>query len=203
MPKVLRVDECRSSAAALAEAARALARGALVIMPTDTVYGLAGDTRLPGVAEKMYAAKGRSESKPLVLLAADRAAVKRAGAVFPAAAERLARRFWPGPMTLILPVGDGELGFRVPDHPVARALLRQAGGWLAVTSANRSGRPPATTARGAAAGLGRRVAVILDAGPSPGGVPSTVVRVAGRKPEILRAGAIPAEAVRRGAREAR
>lgn len=203
MPKVLRVDARRPSAVALAEAARALARGALVVMPTETVYGLAGDTRLPGVVEKIYAAKGRPESKPLVLLAADKAAVKRAGAVFSAAADRLARRFWPGPLTLVLPAGNGELGFRVPDHPVARALLRQAGGWLAVTSANRSGCPPATTAREVADGLGRSVTVILDAGPSPGGVPSTVVRVVGRKPEILRAGAVPAEAVRRWAREAR
>ena len=102
----------------------------------------------------------------------------------------LARRFWPGPLTLVLSTPHGFRGFRVPKYAVTLALLRSVGRVLAVTSANRSGEPPTVTAQEAAEAVGGRVSVVLDAGRSPGGVPSTVVRVDGEKVEILREGAI-------------
>ena len=185
----------------IAEAAAALARGALVVVPTETVYGLAADPRVPGALEKIAGAKSRDRRKPVTLLAADVAQVRAAcGGRLGCRARRLAGKFWPGPLTLVLKTRAGREGFRVPDHDVARVLIREAGAPLAVTSANRSGELPAVTARQAASALGGRVAMILDAGKSPGGVASTVVKVEGRRVEILREGAIPAAEIFRTAK---
>jgi len=192
-PTVRRLDPHRPDRRLIAEAAAALGRGGLVVVPTETVYGLAADPRVRGAVSGIYGAKGRERGKPVTLLAADVEQVRAAcGGRLGRRAARLAARYWPGPLTLVVRTGKGFEGFRVPDHAVARALLREAGAALAVTSANRSGEPPAVTARQAAAALGSRVAVILDAGRSRGGVPSTVVKVDGRRVEILREGAIPA-----------
>ena len=159
------------------------------MVPTETVYGLAADPRVAGAAEALFIAKGRPDTKPVTLFAADLAQVLARGAVLGSVAERFARRFWPGPLTLVLSTPEGFTGFRVPDHAVALAILRRVGSVLAVTSANRSGEPPAVTAEEAATALAS-VALILDAGPSPGGVPSTVVRVDGERVDILREGAV-------------
>ena len=167
-----------------------LARGELVVIPTETVYGLAADPRAPGAVEKIYGAKERPETKPIAFLAADLEQVRARGAVLEPAAVRLVRRFWPGPMTLVLKTPAGFVGFRVPDYQLTLSLLWKAGSALAVTSANRSGEPAALTAAEAADALGERVALVLDAGPSPGGVPSTVAKVDGDKVDVLRESAI-------------
>jgi L-threonylcarbamoyladenylate synthase len=172
------------------QVAAALARGELAVIPTETVYGLAADPKAPGAVEKMYGAKERPENKPVAFLAADLEQVRARGAVIEPAAVRLMHRFWPGPMTLALNTPAGFVGFRVPDYPVTLSLLWKIGSVLAVTSANRSGNEPALTAAEAAAALGKWVSLILDAGTSPGGVPSTVVKVDGEKVEVLREGAI-------------
>jgi len=173
----------------------ALRRGGLVIVPTETVYGLAAAADDAAAQARLFAAKGRPRGKPVALLAAGPAELARFGAVLGPAARRLAARHWPGPLTLVLPAPAGWLGFRVPAHPVMQALLRRWGGVLAVTSANRSGGAPARTAPAALKALAPHVALALDAGPAAGGVPSTVVRADGARMEVLRAGAIPAEAL--------
>ena len=152
-PTIIRVSPRHAGHHAVERAAEALRRGALVILPTDTVYGVAVDPAAAGALERIYAAKGRDPGKPVPFLAADAAEVARAGAVMGWRARRLARRYWPGPLTLVLPMGDGFEGFRVPDHPVTLAVLRAAGGLLRVTSANLSGQPAASDAAAAAAAL--------------------------------------------------
>jgi tRNA threonylcarbamoyl adenosine modification protein (Sua5/YciO/YrdC/YwlC family) len=187
---MLRVDPRQPDPDVVGAAVAALARGDLVILPTETVYGVAADPRAPGAVEKIFPAKGRSPDKAVTLLAADEDQVRRQGAEFPPAARALAARYWPGPLTLVLKAGREFVGFRVPAHAVALDVLRKAGSVLAVTSANRSGEPPARVAADAARALGSAVALSLDAGPSAGGVPSTVVRVDDARVDILREGAI-------------
>lgn len=190
MQKLRPVDARKPDAAAIAEALAALKRGELVIVPTETVYGLAADDCNLAALEKLFEAKGRPKDKPIALLAAGIADLERHGAKLPPAARQLAEKFWPGPLTLVLDSPAGWLGFRIPDHPVILALLRAWGGVLAVTSANRSGEPPATTAAAALAALEPFVALALDAGPATGGIPSSVVKVDGERVEVLREGAI-------------
>ena len=182
-------------------AAEALKRGELVVVPTETVYGVAVRADSAAALERLYAAKGRAESKRIARFADGLAAVRAAGARVDAAAERLAAAFWPGPLTLVLEMASGEWeGFRVPDHAVALAWLRELGGVApAVTSANRSGEPPARTAHEAWAALAPHVALALDAGPVVGGVPSTVVKAGAGGVEILRAGALGREEIERAA----
>ncbi|TAN37918.1 MAG: threonylcarbamoyl-AMP synthase [Verrucomicrobia bacterium] len=195
MEKIRRIDVRRPDPALLAEAVAALRRGELVIVPTETVYGLAADDRNPAALEKLFAAKGRPQDKPIALLAAGVHELERHGVKLTPTARRLAEKFWPGPLTLVLDSPAGWLGFRIPAHPVMLALLRAWGGVLAVTSANRSGEPPATTAATALAALEPFVALALDAGPAAGGVPSTVVKVDDDRVDILREGAISVDAI--------
>jgi len=164
--------------------------GHLVIMPTDTVYGVAADARVAGAEEKIYLAKGRERGKPVPLLASGIDEVERYGAEFDAIEEKLAEKFWPGPLTLVLGVGGRMEGFRVPDHDVSLDLLKAAGGILRVTSANLSGEPPALTAEAAVRALGDFVDVVLDAGKVRGGTPSTVAKVENGRVIVLREGAI-------------
>lgn len=189
-------------------AAAALRRGEVVAIPTETVYGLAA---LPQQAplERLLAAKGRSADKGIQLLV-DSVAQAAAVAVLSAAAEQLARAFWPGGLTLVLErrpdvdlpalLGGGRptLGVRLPDHAVPRALARLLGP-IAASSANIAGRPPATTATAVAADLGDRVSLVVDDGPVRGGVASTVVDCTSSvdPPRILREGAIPAAEILR------
>jgi protein-tyrosine phosphatase len=192
---VIRVDPRRPDRRAVDQAVAALRRGALVVLPTDTVYGVAADPAAPGALERIYEAKSRDRGKPVPFLVPDAAAVTRAGAVMGWRARRLARRYWPGPLTLVLPTGGGFEGFRVPDHPVTLAVLRAIGGALRVTSANLSGQPAARDAAAAAAALTGHVDLVLDAGPAPLGLESTVVQEDGDTLRILRQGALPAKAV--------
>lgn len=187
------VDPRAPSGPAIAAAAAALREGRLVIIPTETVYGIAADPEVPGAVEKIFRAKNRPEEKEIPLLADHVDRIRRAGARFSATALRLADAFWPGPLTLVLPVGTTFKAFRIPDHGVARALLAAVGHVLAVTSANRSGEPPALTADDAMRYFVscEDVAICLDSGPSPGGIPSTVVRVRENELELIREGAIP------------
>jgi L-threonylcarbamoyladenylate synthase len=168
------------------EAVAALAGGQVVGFPTDTVYGLAVK---PGYEERVYEIKRRPRGMPLILMAAT-AGELAAHVELDAAARAYAERWWPGPLTLVLPaLAGGTLGVRIPDHAVALDLLRAAGPLL-TTSANLHGEPDALTAdeAGRLAGL----AGVIDGGRVPGGTPSTVLSLAAEAPEVLREGAIPA-----------
>jgi len=197
-----------SAPEALARAADALRRGELVVLPTDTVYGLAAWPWDAAAVARVYAAKGRPEAKAIPVLVGEVGHLPRVAAALPPCAERLAARFWPGALTLVVPKHPKlpaalspypTVGVRMPNHPDALALLRLTGP-LAVTSANRSGEPPARTAAEAAAQLGDAVALVLDAGPAPGGLPSTVVDCTTTPPRVLRPGPVPADAILAAAR---
>ena len=177
-------------------AAELVRAGELAIVPTETVYGVAARADSAEALARLYAAKGRDETKRVALFAAGIETARAAGARTDGVAERLAAAFWPGPLTLVLPnAAGGWEGFRCPDHPVAQAWLRELGFPPATTSANRSGEPAARTAREAWAALAPHVALALDAGPAPGGVASTVAKVADGGVEILREGPIGHEAL--------
>ena len=194
-PQVIKVKPGKRAQEAVNAAIEILRSGGLILLPTETVYGVAADPRVPGAEERLYEAKSRDRGKPIPLMASSLEAVERAGAVLSPEARRLARRFWPGPLTIVLPCGSGTEGFRVPNHALALAVLNAAGGLLRVTSANRSGEPSARTVEAALAALGSRVAVALDDGPALFGLESTVVDATRDKLVILRQGALLAETV--------
>jgi L-threonylcarbamoyladenylate synthase len=189
----------------VATAAERLRGGGLVAFPTETVYGLGADGRSAAAVARIFAAKGRPADNPLILHVPDFAA---AAALWDTDAERLARArrlaevFWPGPLTLVLPkaagipdavtAGQDTVAVRVPDHPVALALLRAFGGPLAAPSANRSGRPSPTTAAHVLATLDGRIDAVLDGGPTAVGVESTVLALDGPRPRVLRPGDVTA-----------
>jgi glyceraldehyde-3-phosphate dehydrogenase (NADP+) len=168
-------------------AAEALRAGQVVLLPTETVYGLAVRADDEAAVERLRALKGREEDKPFALLVPDVATV-RATARLPRGAERLASRYWPGPLTLVLDTPTGPEGFRVPGLEFTRDVLRAAEIPVVVTSANRSGEPPTTTCADALAALDAGVDLAIDAGPSPLSAPSTVVRFGEGPPQILREG---------------
>ncbi|MFA5043539.1 MAG: L-threonylcarbamoyladenylate synthase [Kiritimatiellia bacterium] len=170
----------------------ALRRGALVVLPTDTVYGVAAAPGAPGAEKRLFRIKHRPDNKPIALLAADIRQVEAFRAELGAIGRALAKRYWPGALTMVLKTGIAWEGFRVPDHPVTLAILKATGGVLRVTSANLSGEAPALTAVAAVAALGSAIELAVDAGPAPGGVPSTVVKIGLGRCDVLREGAIPA-----------
>jgi L-threonylcarbamoyladenylate synthase len=183
------------------EAAVWLRRGYPVVFPTDTVYGVGVVPYDAAAIEWLYALKGRPAGKGIPILLADAADLASVAAAVPPSARELIDRFWPGPLTLIvprrpdLPAGispNDNVAVRVPDHGVARALIRRAGGAVATTSANLSGREPARNGAEAAASLGGFVAAIVDDGPSPGGQASTIVDCTGPWPVIARKGPLAA-----------
>lgn len=190
--------------ARIAAAAAVLRRGGLVVYPTETFYGLGALAREGAALERLARAKLRPEGKPLPLLAADLAQVAEVARLEGRAA-RIAARFWPGPLTLVLPArpglpaeitaGTGTVGIRVPGSPLARALARAAGGALVSTSANPSGGPPPAQVADLEPGLRDAVDHVLDGGPTPGGRPSTVVAVEGEAIRLVRAGAVSFERV--------
>ena len=164
--------------AALDAASNVLLSGGVAVIPTDTVYGLAAHPDFPAAVERLYTIKGRAAKKPIALLVADADSAKRfLGGVFPPGADALAARHWPGALTLVLPKGGEYEGLRVPAHEWTRRLLSRCGGVLRVTSANLSGGHPATDVPAALADVGLSADIVLDGGVSPGGIPSTVVRV--------------------------
>jgi L-threonylcarbamoyladenylate synthase len=191
--------------AALDAAARALSEGRLVILPTETVYGLAGNAADPAAVAAIFEAKGRPRFNPLISHVSDLAMAERV-AVFDDRARALATTFWPGPLTLVLPArpeaavcdlaraGLDTVAVRVPAHPMARALLARFGGPVVAPSANRSGRPSPTTFADAVEETGDRAAVALDGGPCEVGLESTVVALLDR-PRLLRPGAITREQI--------
>jgi len=193
------LDEVNGIVPATAEnirlAAERIRAGKLIIVPTETVYGVAVRPDDSDAMARLYAAKGREESKRLAMFADSIDSVRTSGIQIPPVAERLANAFWPGPLTMVLqnPAGEWD-GFRVPDHPVALAWLRELDFLPSVTSANRSGEPAALTAQAAWEALGSYADLVLDDGPSPHGSASTVVRVGEGNIEILRPGPISREA---------
>jgi len=195
----LRVDPIRPSPDILERAAAVLARGGVVAYPTDTLYGLAVDPARESAVEALFKVKARRAEQAIPLVAADLTQVERVGRMTPLA-RVLALRFWPGPLTLVIEArpgipeavqgGTGRVAIRIPDHRVAQGLAAAAGGALTSTSANRSGGSPPSTGEEVASALGDEVDLLLDGGSSPGGLPSTIVDVAGDEPLLLRTGAV-------------
>ena len=191
---------------AIVEAGDRLRAGELVGLPTETVYGLAGDATSDRAVARIFAVKDRPRFNPLIVHVAETGAA-RGLARFDARAEDLAARFWPGPLTLVLPraeaspvsllasAGLDSLALRMPDHPVARAVIAAAGRPLAAPSANPSGRVSPTTAAHVAETLAGRVAMVLDGGPCSIGLESTVLDLTGPRPALLRPGGLPKEEI--------
>jgi L-threonylcarbamoyladenylate synthase len=192
-------------AAGLEAAAAAIGRGELVLLPTDTVYGVAADAFTPAAVISLLSAKNRGRTMPVPVLIGEASTLRGLVVRLPPVANELAQAFWPGGLTLVVEyapslawdLGDAEgtVAVRLPDDDVARDLLRRTGP-LAVSSANRSGRPPATTAQEAITQLGLHASVVLDAGPRAGSAASTIVDCTGPVPRVLRIGAIPVERLR-------
>ncbi len=191
----------------IARAVELLRAGELVALPTETVYGLGADALNPQAVGRIFAAKGRPADHPLIVHLPDAEHLPRWARSIPREAAALARVFWPGPLTLILPReadvpdavtgGQDTVGLRVPDHPVALALLRALDSGIAAPSANRFGRISPTTAAHVEEELGAAVAMILDGGPCSVGIESTILDLSRDAPVILRPGAITAEDIAR------
>ncbi len=183
---------------AIKHAADVLQHGGLVAFPTDTVYGLAALPFYGAMVERLFAVKGRVNTKAIAVLVGDIAHVERVAYKMTGISLRLAERFWPGPLTLVVPgkkdlpdvlSQNNSVGVRMPDHPLALALLREVGP-LAVTSANLSGQENTTTAQEVMEQLGGRIHLILDGGRATSRVPSTVVDCCGPELSLLREGPI-------------
>ncbi|WP_116112773.1 L-threonylcarbamoyladenylate synthase [Austwickia chelonae] len=195
-------------AEAVARAAAAVRDGRLVVMPTDTVYGIGADAFNAAAVTAVLAAKGRGREMPPAVLVSSPHTVDGLAAEVPGYARQLMKAFWPGPLTLILrahaslmwDLGEtnGTVGLRMPDDAVALALLAQTGP-MAVSSANRTGAPPAASVLDAATMFGPAVEVYLDAGPARGAVASTIVDCTKDEPVILRQGVLPESEIRRAA----
>lgn len=189
------------SSAAVIEAAAWLRRGSPVVFPTDTVYGVGVMPFEEAAIERLYVVKGRPASKGIPVLLSDPIYLELVAGAVPPVAQSLIERFWPGPLTLIVPRAPGlpglispndNIAVRIPNHEVARALIREAGGAVATSSANLSGQEPARTGEAALAALQGMVAVVLDDGPTPGDRPSTIIDCTGKRPVILRVGPLSA-----------
>jgi L-threonylcarbamoyladenylate synthase len=188
--------------AIIARAVAALRAGSVVALPTETVYGLAADAANEAAVRRIYAIKGRPAGHPLILHVPDVAALARYAAGDRVRLDALARRFWPGPLTVIVPRtaavsdlvtgGQSTVALRIVDHPLTAAILGRFGGAVAAPSANRFGRVSPTTAAHVRDDLGSAVDLIVDGGPARVGVESTIVDVTGAVPAILRAGVIGA-----------
>ena len=185
-------------------------RGELVVLPTDTVYGIGADAFQPDAIDALLATKGRGRDMPVPVLVGSWAALDGLTLLVPPQVHQLVEAFWPGGLTLVVEhapslawdLGDtrGTVAVRMPLHPVALELLDRVGP-MGVSSANRTGQPPAVTAEAARDQLGFPVAVYLDGGPSGEPVPSTIVDVTGPVPRVLRLGAVSLEALREVAGE--
>jgi L-threonylcarbamoyladenylate synthase len=202
--KRLIVDPRRPDPTAIAEAAAVVRDGRIVAYPTDTLYGLAADPRDSRAVARLFALKGRAAERAIPLIACDEHAAARAGWLT-GRARALARHFWPGPLTLLVkadarlaPTVHSEsrlVGVRVPDSAVARALALAAGGLITATSANRSGAGATADPDALQALAAHGLDLLLDAGPAPGGPPSTIVDVTAEPPLLVRPGAVAWERV--------
>ena len=203
MALIFQVDPLDPDPAVVREAAEMLREGLVVAYPTDTVYGLAVDPRNAAAVRRLYELKGRAEGSALTLIAAELAHARAAGDLTPHA-ERLAARWWPGPLTILVrarPIlardmlaGGVTVGVRIPDHAVAVALARDAGFCITATSANRSHAAAASNCGDVGTAL-PDVDAILDGGPARGGAPSTIVDASARAVTLVRQGAVPWERV--------
>jgi L-threonylcarbamoyladenylate synthase len=206
MTRLLSVSPTAPDPAAIQAAAEILRRGGLVAFPTETVYGLGANALDETAVSGIFAAKGRPATNPLIAHVADVAMAKTVVAEWPETAERLAAAFWPGPLTLVLPKGPAvplsvtaglpAVGVRMPAHPVAIALIREAGVPVAAPSANPYMGVSPTTAEHVAKGMAGRVDVILDGGPASVGLESTVLDLTRPVPTVLRLGGLPVAALR-------
>ncbi|MBP7826845.1 MAG: threonylcarbamoyl-AMP synthase [Verrucomicrobia bacterium] len=191
--------------AAVQRVAAALRAGEVVAVPTETVYGLAANALDASAVARIYAIKGRPAHNPIIVHVADKTMARRCVREWPAAAEKLARAFWPGPLTLVLPKADDipdivtaggpTVGVRWPAHPFVPAVIRECGFPLAAPSANRSNQLSPTTAEHVRKQLGGRLRWLVDGGPAPVGIESTVLDLTTHPPQILRPGMIHAEAL--------
>jgi L-threonylcarbamoyladenylate synthase len=203
---IIKVDSHHPEKAEIERAAALLRAGEVVVFPTETVYGLGADTLQPEAVEKIFAAKERPYSDPLIAHIADLSMLEQIVTDIPALAHKLAQAFWPGPLTLILPASERvprlvtaglpTVGVRMPGHPVALALIRAAGSPVAAPSANRFMHVSPTTAQHVSADLDGRVPLILDGGPCTVGVESTILDLCAPVPTILRPGGVSLEALR-------
>ena len=194
-----------SSSRAIARAVSVLRKGGLVAFPTDTLYALGADASNPLAVSRIFTAKGRSPANPVPLLIADLAMAIRLVGELPEAAVRLAERYWPGPLTLVVPApasicglltaGTGRIGLRAPNAAVALALIREFGGPVTGTSANRSGAQDPLDAHEVLRQLENRVDFVLDGGRLATARPSTVVDVTVSPPTIVRQGPVPKEEI--------
>jgi L-threonylcarbamoyladenylate synthase len=199
---VLQIDPQAPDASTLARAAAVLRAGGLVAFPTETVYGLGANALEAAAVGRIFEAKGRPADNPIIVHIADVEQVHQVASDWPALAQRLAERFWPGPLTLVLPrrpevpdivtAGGPTVAVRLPAHPLALALIRAAGVPLAAPSANRSGYISPTRAEHVLRGLAGRIDLLLDGGPTPGGLESTVLNLTTTPPTLLRPGLLSA-----------
>src|SRR5437868_3415596 len=204
--EVIQVNPKQPDIESIARASALLQAGQLVVFPTETVYGLGADALQTGAVERIFAAKGRPYSDPLIAHIADEEDLEKVAINISPVARKLAQAFWPGPLTLILPAGPriprlvtaglSTVAVRMPRHPVALALIRAAGTPVAAPSANRFMHVSPTTAQHALADLHGRVPLILDSGPCEVGVESTVLDLCSTVPTILRPGGVSLEALR-------
>ncbi len=199
---VTQVDPSQPDAGAIRAAAAVLRAGGLVAFPTETVYGLGANALSAAAVARVFQAKGRPATNPVIVHVARAADVLNVASKWPSTAARLAERFWPGPLTLVVPKGDtvpeivtaggSTVAVRCPNHPVARALIEAAGVPVAAPSANRSTELSPTRAEHVLKSMNGRIDWVLDGGPCPGGIESTVVDVTGDVPRVLRPGLISA-----------
>jgi len=197
--EVLKVDSARPSRAALERALEVLKVGGLIAFPTETFYGLGASALDPSAVRRLFELKGRPWSKPLLVLV-DSVAMAEAVALVTEPARAMMARHWPGALTLVLPArptvpaeltaGTATIGVRLSPHPVARALVTGLAGPLTAPSANPAGAPPPTTADEVLGYFDGALGLVLDAGPSAGGLPSTVLDMSGDVPRVLRQGAV-------------
>lgn len=201
---ILPIDPREPEPVAIVAAADVLRSGGVVAFPTDTLYGLAVDPTRDAPVARLFAIKGRTATAAIPLIASDLEQAGRAGRFGPVDL-RLASRFWPGPLTLVISAqpglsrvllgGGSTVAVRVPDHAVARALAEAHGHPITATSANLSGDPPAAAPDAISRALASRIDLLLDAGPAPGGPPSTIVEAGTRGVRLVRAGAVAWERV--------
>lgn len=204
--RIRRIDPTNIDPSIISEAADIIARGGLVAFPTETVYGLGANATSADAVAGIFKAKGRPSYNPLIVHVADVSGASQCVTTWPDVAQTLAERFWPGPLTLVLPKSDRipdivtaglpTVGVRVPNHPVALALIRAAGVPLAAPSANRSMQVSPTIGEHVAASLGAAPDLILDAGPVSVGIESTVLDLSTTIPTVLRPGMINVDDLR-------
>jgi len=204
--EIIRLDPGRPDMAAIRRAAEVIRAGGLVAFPTETVYGLGADGLSARAVARIFEAKGRPQDNPLILHVAAPEDARRVVLSVPHSARMLMERFWPGPLTLVLPkrpevpdevsAGLATVGVRMPDNTIALTLIAESGVPIAAPSANASGRPSPTSADHVIADLAGRIEMILDGGPTSVGVESTVVDMTSSPPTVLRPGGVTVEELR-------